>query len=123
MVDFVFVSFLEVRMYCVSRKELDHGQNECEVPTYRLRIAFRDTLRDYLWIALTMARISTILTLIPARLQQEVTAICAHHYLVELPLDKLVSIHLMDFAMSHADCALSPKFSGIDGTTADVLFD
>lgn len=120
MVDLVFISFLNEWILKSVRQLKGYAQHE---KTYRFGIALRDTLCYHLGITFAMTSIATVFALIPACLKQEITAVRAHHDLVELSLNELVPVHLMDFASAHADSALSAEFSGIDRTTADVLLD
>ena len=69
-----------------------------------------------------MARVATIFALISGSIEQKVVAECAQHELVELPLDELVTVHLVHLALALAHGALTAKTS-IDRPLAHVLLD
>ena len=68
-----------------------------------------DTLGDDVLVALLVARVSTIFTLISGSIEQEVVAERAQHELVELPLNELVAIHLVHLALALAHGALTTE--------------
>ena len=74
-------------------------------PNIRLGYA----LGDYLLVALLVASVTTILTLITNSVKQEIVAECTKHELVELLLNKLVSIHFVNLAFSLPDGTLPSK--------------
>ena len=56
-----------------------------------------------------MARVATIFALISGSIEQKVVAECAQHELVELPLDELVTVHLVHLALALAHGALTTE--------------
>jgi hypothetical protein len=53
--------------------------------------------------------VATILTLVSYRVQEEITAEGTQHELVELPLDKLVAVHLVNITLAFPDGALTSE--------------
>jgi hypothetical protein len=92
--------------------------------THFVYVALADTLGDNLWVALLVATVAAILTLVP-RIDKKFAAICALHELVELPLDELMSVHLVNFALAHTNGTLASKASRntVERSLADVLLD
>lgn len=70
-----------------------------------------------------MACITAILTLITRGFKEEFAAEGALHYLIKLPRDKLVAIHLVDLAFAHPHSALTPETPGIQRPPSNIFLD
>lgn len=70
-----------------------------------------------------MASVSTILALIPDRIEQKLRTERTEHDLVELPLDELVPVHFVDLVLALANGALASETTGVQGTFANILLD
>ena len=69
----------------------------------------RYTFCDHFLVALLVASVSAIFTLIPECIEQEVSTKRTQHELVELPLDELVAVHLVYLALALAHGALTTE--------------
>ena len=71
-----------------------------------------------------MAGVPTVFALIAGRIEQELVAERAEDDLVELPLDELVTVHLVDLILALADGALTAETArSVEWPLADVLLD
>lgn len=87
--------------------------------------SFRYTLCDHLLVALLMASVPTVFALVASSVEEEITAERAFHELVELLLNKLVSIHLVDIPFTHTKSTLTTKTSErcVERTFPHILLD
>lgn len=74
-----------------------------------LGIRLADTFGNNAGVALRVAGIFAVLALHTGRVLEEVTTECTAHDVVELPLHKLVSIHIVNFLLSLANSTLSTQ--------------
>ena len=70
-----------------------------------------------------MAGVPTVFALIAGRIEQELVAERAEDDLVELPLDELVAVHLVNFALALTDSALTTETPCIQRAFPDILLD
>ena len=77
--------------------------------TYPIGGGLGNTLGDNLGITLFMTGISTIFTLVSLSSKEELLTQSTHDGLVELSLDKLVTVHLVDIALTLSNGTLSTK--------------
>ena len=71
-----------------------------------------------------MTGVPTVLALVSGRVEQKLVAEGTEDDLVELPLDKLVTVHLVHLVLAFADGALTAKTTGcVKRTFANVLLD
>ena len=66
-----------------------------------------------------MASISTILTLVTKSIKYEIVTERAEHELIELPLNKFVAVHFVNFTLTFPYSALTSKTS--EGTIQRTL--
>jgi len=67
--------------------------------------------------------ISTVFALVSRSIEQEFAAKRAQYKLIELLLNKLVAVHLMDFALAFPDGALTTETARrVERTLPDVFF-
>lgn len=76
-------------------------------------IALRDTLGDYLFVTLFVTSVPAVLALVTEGIEKELIAKGTENDLIELFLNKLVTVHLVDFALAFTDGALTSKTAGI----------
>ena len=74
-----------------------------------LGITLADTLGDNAGVALGVASVLAVLALHTSGILEEVGAERTAHDVVELLLDKLVSVHLVDFLLALADGTLATQ--------------
>ena len=74
-----------------------------------LGVGLGNTLGDDARVALGMAEVLAILALHAGRVLEEISAEGTAHYVVELPLHKLVTVHLVDLFLALADGALAAE--------------
>lgn len=74
-----------------------------------LSIRLADTLGDNTGVALRVASIFAVLALHTGRVLQKVTTECTTHYVVELPLHKLVSIDIVNLLLPLTNGTLSAQ--------------
>lgn len=72
-------------------------------------IALADTLGDHARIAFGMAGVLAVFALHTRRVLEEISAKRTAHDVVELVLDKLVTIHLVDFLLALSNGTLSSQ--------------
>ena len=71
-----------------------------------------------------MTGVPTVLALVSGRVEQKLVAEGTEDDLVELPLDTLVTVHLVHLVLAFADGALTAETSrGVERPLADVLLD
>lgn len=87
-----------------------------------LGVALADALGDDALVAFGMASVLAVLALHTGRVLQKVTAQRTAHDIVELMLDKFVTVHLVDLFFALTDSALSAK-ANVDRLLVLVLLD
>lgn len=94
------------------RKRLESVRNtvvDLLLVRIRLSIAFTDALRNDTRVAFRMASVLAILALHARRVLEEIPAQRAAHYVVELMLDELVSVHLVDLLLALSNGTLTSQ--------------
>ena len=74
-----------------------------------IRVRLADTFGDNFRVAFLVTGVATVFALIAFAGKKELLAQCAHDRLVELSLDKLVSVHLKHIALALAHSALTSE--------------
>ena len=70
-----------------------------------------------------MTGVPTVLALVSGRVEQKLVAEGTEDDLVELPLDKLVTVHLVHLVLAFADGALTAQSTSIQRTFSHILLD
>ena len=71
-----------------------------------------------------MTGVPTVLALVSGRVEQKLVAEGTEDDLVELPLDKLVTVHLVNLVLTLADGALTAKTTRrVEWPLANILLD
>ena len=97
-IDFLLVSFLFV--------SISLGRYS-QMQTHAIGIRLGDTLRDHFRITFLVTGVSTIFALVSFAREEELLTQSTHDRLVELALDKLMTVHLEYIALSFSNGSLS----------------
>lgn len=77
--------------------------------THAVGIRLGNALGDDLGVALFVTGITTVLALVPFSSKEELLTKSTHDGLVELALNKLMTVHFIDIALSLSDGTLSTE--------------
>lgn len=86
-------------------------------------ITLTDTFGDNARVAFSVASVLAVLALHACRILEEVSAKGAAHDVVELVLDKLVSVHLVNLLLALTNSTHTTETLQVDGAASVVLLE